>query len=666
MRQCRSFFHGMTGDPAAPCCAAVYSGMRSGFAMRSIKTKILLVIVVLAVLECIFIGRLLISEQQEFRQNQQENCRLTLAVQSDVLERSISGLQRDVRNMAMLGGLYLRLPQAQRAGGPVVVLNGLRTSNVAAGGGIWFLPWRENPQKFRSSCYAYRTPQGFVVDPELNSDTYNYTGQAWYTAIHAGLEKGQETVWTPPYRDAAGTRTLMITLGCAIRSPTGEMAGIATMDWSLDSVAAALEAVRPTPHSRALFADMERNIILMHTDPQAQHITSGQPLSDMPWHLPAAGVPVEEQHRDGTSYLSFSSRLSNGMTLFVNVPTEELYAAQNRRLWNMAAFLAAFLGMTLGATGWLLHRLVSVPLHSIAAQADGLRRGRLNVTVQAPDKGELGQLAAVLNSMTEALRRQMEQQRRAEHEKARRQVEMDVAARVQSAMLPRDDPAFPDWPETALHALIRPAQEVGGDFYDYFMVDATHAALFIADVSGKGVPAAMVMVMAKNLLHRLLAAGDTPAEALRELNRQLCTEAGQNMFITVWAGVLRLDTGALHYANAGHNPPLLVSPEGDVRRLREGAGLVAGGLEDMTYEERRLTLRHGETLLLYTDGVVEATNAEGARYGEERLRTLLHDNRHLDSAALAATVLRATDAFVAEAPQHDDITVMVLRAGMKP
>ncbi len=245
-------------------------------------------------------------------------------------------------------------------------------------------------------------------------------------------------------------------------------------------------------------------------------------------------------------------------------------------------------------------------------------------------------------------------------EKERIGAELNVATQIQASMLPCIFPAFPEREEFDIYATMQPAKEVGGDFYDFFLIDQDHLAVVIADVSGKGVPAALFMVIAKTLIKNQTQAGLAPAEVFTAVNTQLCENNEAGMFVTGWMGVLEISTGSFTYVNAGHNPPLLKKKGGNYEYLRSRAGFVLAGMDGMKYKQFELKLEPGDGLYLYTDGVTEATNAGNELYGESRLNEVLGRNREAVPAELLPAVARDIEAFVKDVPQFDDITMLAL------
>lgn len=239
--------------------------------------------------------------------------------------------------------------------------------------------------------------------------------------------------------------------------------------------------------------------------------------------------------------------------------------------------------------------------------------------------------------------------------------ELETATRIQSSMVPNLFPAFPDRGEFDIFASMNTAKEVGGDFYDFFMIDRDHLALVMADVSGKGVPAALFMMATKILINDRALMGGTPAEILHFVNNRICRNNEAEMFVTVWLGILEISSGKLIAANAGHEYPAICRAGKGFELLKDKHGFVVGGMEGVGYRDYELTLNEGDALFLYTDGVTEAMNASGELFSADRMIDAL--NLSPDSAPedILGNVKEQIDRYVSGAPQFDDITMMCLR-----
>ena len=241
------------------------------------------------------------------------------------------------------------------------------------------------------------------------------------------------------------------------------------------------------------------------------------------------------------------------------------------------------------------------------------------------------------------------------------ETELNVATQIQADMLPRLFPAFPERPEFDIYASMTPAKEVGGDFYDFFLVDDDHLALVIADVSGKGVPAALFMVIAKTLLKNAVQAGMTPKQALEAVNDQLCENNESEMFVTVWLGIYDISTGLLTAANAGHEFPAIRHKNGDFELYKDPHGFVLAGMKGARYREYSLNLKTGDTLFVYTDGVAEAKNSENVLYGTQRMLIALNREKDASPSRLLQIVKEDIAGFVGEAAQFDDLTMLAIQ-----
>ena len=246
-------------------------------------------------------------------------------------------------------------------------------------------------------------------------------------------------------------------------------------------------------------------------------------------------------------------------------------------------------------------------------------------------------------------------------ERERISAELNVAKRIQEGMLPRIFPPFPERHEFELYASMIPAKEVGGDFYDFFMVDDTHIALVMADVSGKGVPAALFMTISKVLIKTSVQAGRSPEESLERVNNQLLEGNDTGLFVTVWLAVIDITTGKGVAGNAGHMHPVLRRSDGEYELIKYKHSPALSTIGGIPFREHGFELKPGDMLFVYTDGVTEATNADEELFGEERMLEALNRNGEAGTEELLPAVKEAIDDFVGEAPQFDDITMLAFK-----
>lgn len=254
----------------------------------------------------------------------------------------------------------------------------------------------------------------------------------------------------------------------------------------------------------------------------------------------------------------------------------------------------------------------------------------------------------------------VDQVRKVTAEKERIGAELSLATQIQASMLPHIFPAFPERSEFDIFASMDPAKEVGGDFYDYFLIDDDHLCMVIADVSGKGVPAALFMMASKIILQSVAMMGLSPAGILQRTNEAICSNNEAQMFVTVWLGILELSTGKLTAANAGHEFPAIRKPNGDFELFKDKHGFVIGGMDGVRYKEYELQLEPGSKLFVYTDGVAEATSAEKELFGTERMVEALNADPQAAPQEILKNVRASVDGFVKEAEQFDDLTMLCM------
>lgn len=271
---------------------------------------------------------------------------------------------------------------------------------------------------------------------------------------------------------------------------------------------------------------------------------------------------------------------------------------------------------------------------------------------------EIEILAESFASLSKRTRNYIKQITEITAEKERIGTELALATRIQADMLPNIFPAFPDRPDFDIYATMDPAKEVGGDFYDFFLIDEKHLGLVMADVSGKGVPAALFMMISKILVQNYAMTGRSPAQVLQAVNDQICSNNREEMFVTVWLGVLDTETGKITAANAGHEYPVLMQAGGQFELVKDKHGFVIGGMDGMRYKEYELTLTPGSRLFLYTDGVPEATNAQREMFGTDRMLDALNEAPDAAPEMILKNVRKAVDGFVKDAEQFDDLTML--------
>ena len=339
--------------------------------------------------------------------------------------------------------------------------------------------------------------------------------------------------------------------------------------------------------------------------------------------------------------------------------------AQIRQLMLLTLLVTlAVLVVSVFAYYYYVRRILIRPIKKLHSAATGLvednveHLSEFNLEIKTGD--ELEDLSDSMNYMVSELDEYIKNLSRVTAEKERIGAELDVARHIQASMLPCIFPAFPELPEIDIFASMNPAKEVGGDFYDFFMVDKSHLAIVMADVSGKGVPAALFMVIGKTLIKDHTEPGEDLGAVFSEVNNMLCSSNSEGLFITAFEGVLDLITGEFRYVNAGHEMPFIAHAGEPFKPYKIKPGFVLAGMEDMRYKSGSMMLQPGDKVFQYTDGVTEATNANSELYGMERLEKALSENTSRSPREIIEAVKADVDAFVGEAEQFDDLTMLAL------
>ena len=357
---------------------------------------------------------------------------------------------------------------------------------------------------------------------------------------------------------------------------------------------------------------------------------------------------------DGKTDLSekhmYVFKFVEGYCIIASMPEAEAVFMRDASLYT-SIFMQVIIFATLFVFVYILiKRVIINNLEKINDTLGRITKGDLNVTVDVRSSQEFSSLSDDINSTVSTLKRYIAEAA------ARIDKELEYAKQIQLSALPTN---FPEDEGYNIYAQMIAAKEVGGDFYDFYKLNDTTVAFLAADVSGKGIPAAMFMMTAKTIIKDLAESGMPVNEIFTRANEKLCENNESGMFVTAWMGILDLETGNLQFANAGHNPPLLKRENGGFEYLKTRAGFVLAGMEGIRYRVGELTLSPGDRLFLYTDGVPEATNTENQLYGEERLLAFMNQNDSMEATELLPTLKANIDEFVGDAPQFDDITMLM-------
>jgi len=580
-----------------------------------------------------------------------EGIRKTVEFETEKVNKVIMGMEQGAEVLALDGLIFHQL-QSEDINEKLVIgyLGGFLE---AVGAGFWFEPYADKKYKRRSNFYAFfdKANGGLRRDDTFNTEEYDYHNKNWYKEIIGGVKKPHHVVWTKPYVDDSGSYSLMTTAGTGIYE-NGELIGISTIDWEIDKVIKELTAIKPTKNSYILLSSPQQDYIISGT---RANIPAGTSIKSIPWDVTADSYTL-----DNVEYMRFWRYMDNGWLLSVHIPKTEIFnevEEQNNRFSLIIALAAAVM---IVLAYYLISKFINNPIKRLTTDVSQLALGNLDTHIEINSNDELGLLAQTFNKMTSDLTKSIEENARERAEKERINTELSVATAIQASMLPSIFPPFPDRTEFDLYASMLPAKEVGGDFYDFYFIDNDNLAVVIADVSGKGVPAALFMVITRTMI-KDSTPGKNPKNIFESVNKKLCEGNKADMFVTAFMGVYNISSGKFTYVNAGHNPPLIKKHGGDFTFLETDPCFVLAWMKTSEYKETEIKLEPGDVLYLYTDGVTEAMNCKKELFGEQRLLAALNANKDSDSYGLLAAVKKEVDNFADGTEQADDITMLALK-----
>ena len=572
----------------------------------------------------------------------------------------------------------------------------------------------ESMAEYYPACFA-GSVNGYLIAADVTADksdkvfsekfirSYDPRTMGWYK-----LGKGRRSpAFTNVYTDSNGVRCVSVAM--PYHYPDGSEAGVVGLDFNPEEVDEVIRIEKRRFYAvgdgsfilsatgEVLFSTQETGILAISDTRRDLRNHHEKDLAYAAAVMTQGGTGLTTLTADGQEYyLAYAPIRSVGWSLGIVMSTERVanLAQQARdnidshtdefryrlsalfmRLASWAALLLVCISLALFFVSENIAARFVKPLLTVIDGVKGVARGDLEKKLDVQTGDEIEELADSVNFMTDELKEYMENLSSVTAEKERIATELDLAKNIQEGMLPGIFPTFSDREEFELYATMNPAKEVGGDFYDFYMLDESQIAVTIADVSGKGVPAALFMVIAKTVLKNIAigaagayANGKEPdfAAVVERANRQLAENNKEKMFVTAFFGVLDTKTGEFSYVNGGHNPPLVGRNDGgktawDYLKI-EKKGFPLGVRKKAAYAMERLTLRPGDALYLYTDGVTEAMDEAGELYEEERLASVLNG---MEAGRTMQDILAAVKEDVAShagaAEQSDDITMLGLR-----
>jgi len=501
----------------------------------------------------------------------------------------------------------------------------------------------------------------------LDTPQYRYRQMAWYKDP---LTSGK-AMWSEPYFDKGGGEVLMSTFSVPVMGPNGKALGIATADISLKRLRDIVRSIRVLKTGFAVLLSKTGRILVFRDESRVMK-ESVFSLAKKLGSLSLAALGKEMiTGRSGEKTVShlgghdqyrvvYQPVGGTGWSVGIFLPERELL--EPVRQLTRILLIVSILGVVLVLWGVvLIARKATVEIHELSDVAARVSEGNLNVPVPPGfSTVELQRLADSFRTMQQSLKEHIEKLIQTTTARERMAQELRIARDIQMGILPKLFPPFPSRHDLDLFAMIEPAREVGGDFYDFYFLDDSRFCFVIGDVSGKGVPASLFMAVAKTLLKATAGPSQAPGAVLEKVNSALAEGNTRSMFVTVFMGILNLKTGRLDYANAGHNPPLLLHGD-EVILLKSKSGIALGAWPEAEYTTQSVVLEEGCGLYCYTDRVNEAFNDANELYGMDRMIQRVSSSKEKPSEMLIKEVIDDVKAFAGETPQSDDITMLAVK-----
>lgn len=550
---------------------------------------------------------------------------------------------------------------------------------------------RQNQEKISSVYFA--SESGFMLSYDPNStdeyqqlfdEGYDPRQRDWY--INALAEDG--TVFTETYLDVFGR--LLVTCASPVKTQAGKTVGVLGMDILIEDINSSIVNAEVGEEGYAFLIDQNGIVISapnleVGPDGNYKQVKLGEQrgFSAVVEAMLAGESGFLEAQADEPLFVSYAPVPVSGWSLGMVLPREEVVAPAaamydhimaetgetTGAVSSMTAIMLVFFALAIVVIVVIVmiatrvqSRRLTDPIRTLTQGAQTIGAGNLDYEIDVNTGDELEILGDTINHMTVSLKEYMTNLEAITADRERIAAELGVAATIQTSMLPCIFPAFPEREEFNIFADMHPAKKVGGDFYDFFLTDPDHLWVVIADVSGKGVPAALFMVIAKTLIKNQAGSCGDPGEVLGVVNNQLCENNDAAMFVTCFVGVLDIPTGKFTFANAGHNAPLLYRAGGAYDWLKVKPGFVLAGLDNMQFISEELTMHRGDRLYLYTDGVTEALNPAEELYGEDRLLETMNreDVKKQPIEKVVEAVQEDIHVYADGAEQADDITMLLL------
>ena len=541
----------------------------------------------------------------------------------------------------------------------------LQNNDFICGSAVAFEPDYYTSEGHYFSPYSYRDENGQIKSKQLGNDTYDYHYMDWYQ-IPKLL---REPYWSEPYYDDGGGEMMMTTYSKPLFDEFGNLYAIITADLSLEWLTELVGGIQAFKNSYNLMVSRnasfivhpDHSLILNETIYSSTYGDDDESLKKMQEDMANCRAGEVLRDKDGGKFFVFYSPVETTCwSVAIVCPRSELYIGVKklRGILIILGLISLILMLYLSYNGI---RTVVAPVEDFSNVAKKIANGEFNVELpQIQSQDELKELHDSFEYLQHSLVQYIEELQSTTANKERIESELRIAHGIQMGMLPKTFPAFPEREDLSLAAKVLPAKEVGGDLYDFF-IENEKLYFIIGDVSGKGIPASLVMAVTCRLFRSVATYHDKPDEIMFSLNNSLSDGNESNMFCTAFLGVLDLKTGSLSYCNAGHNAPLIIENNGNVSALNVEPNLPLGLFTDFPYQGQETTVNKETMLYLFTDGVNEAENNNMEQFSDERLMELLKNNSGNEPKDIIKETFAEVQRHADGANQSDDITAMCIK-----
>ncbi len=518
------------------------------------------------------------------------------------------------------------------------------------------------------SPYYYKNADSLIFVDIARIES-KFRSEEWYSVP----KQIGKPYWTEPYYDEGVGEILMTTFSVPfykIKNGKRVFAGIVDADVSLEWLTAMVSSVKLFESGYALIVSIKGTFI---THPNENYILNESVFSVAERLNSPQIKKYGEQMINGETdfvrilgtlldtpgWMFFTPMKSTNWTLVVMFPEDELY--QDLNYLNQIILFIAIIGfLLLFIIIVLVSKRLTNPLEKLTIAVEGIGTGNLDIQLpKINSNDEIGKLTRSMSEMKTQLKHYIENLKSTTAAKESIESELRIAQQIQLGMIPKLFPPYPDTPEIDLYAKLEAAKEVGGDMYDFFFIDDTHLCLAIGDVSGKGVPASLLMAVTRTLLRAKAVSGISSDELVNSIKKDFQDIHDSKLFVTFFLAIVDLSNGEMNYTTAGHNPPYLIKGYKDIIMLESEPGLPLGVKIQKTYHSENIRLKPGDKVILYTDGITEAMNANSELFGEDNLKDVLISLFDEDVKNTAEGIFNVVKTFAGETEQYDDMTLVV-------